>query len=143
MTTPQATPPYRLGSWQFAAVLALVEAGIIAWCTPIPGPERGEAAIGAFLFLGVAIAMYAVQLVAVTPLVIWHSVRRGNRLRSRRSLWILAPLVPAPAFMGLLVLMEVSKPNSPGFRCDDQEVALSPDAPPNTAPITACEPADK
>lgn len=106
-TAPDRTPPYRLASWHLSAILAIAETGIIVFCLPLSTHKSGEAALGAMILLGVAAMVYVFHLVVITPFVAWHSHRRGTRLASRRSLWIIAPLVPAPPLAGLLFMVDV------------------------------------
>jgi len=93
----------EMGSWQLSALLAVVQALLLLFAAM--GPQHGDSAIGSAMQAGWAIAMFLVQLLVVTPVVVFRAIKLGHDFGTSFDLWLFGPLAVGPlSFLLALVV---------------------------------------
>jgi hypothetical protein len=82
------------GSWQLSALLAAVECLLLLFAAM--GPQYGDSAIGNAMLVGWAIALFAIQLLVVTPILVTRAVKLGHDFGTSADLWLFGPLAAGP-----------------------------------------------
>ena len=94
----------ELGSWQLSVLLAIIECLLLL--VAAMGPQYGDSAIGGVMQMGLAIALFAVQLLVVTPFLVTRAVRLGHDFGTSADLWLFGPLAAGP--IGLFLVLVVN-----------------------------------
>ena len=76
----------RLGSWQLSVLLAGAECLLLLFAAT--GPQYGDSAIGSVMLVGWAVALFTVQLLVVTPVLVSRSMKLGHDFGTSDDLWL-------------------------------------------------------
>lgn len=97
----------ELGSWQLSAFLAVVECLLLLFAAM--GPQYGDSAIGNIMLVGWAIALFAVQLLVVTPILVTRAIRLGHDFGTSADLWLFGPLAAGPIALVLALVVSSAR----------------------------------
>lgn len=93
----------ELGSWQLSALLAILQCMLLLFAAM--GPQHGDSAIGSAMQAGWAIALFLLQLLVITPVLVMRCVKLGHDFGTSADLWLFGPLAVGPlSFLVALVL---------------------------------------
>ena len=93
-----------LGSWQLTVMLAVIEFLLLLFAAA--GPQYGDSAIGGAMQVGLAVVLFAIQLLVVTPIMVVRAIKSGHDFGTAADFWLFGPLVGGPA--GLLLVFVVN-----------------------------------
>lgn len=115
MQSSKNIPFYRLKSWIFSALLAVLQC--MAWLAGAPYFLEGsfgtsDEIMGAFLAFSFAIFVYIIHLIIVTPLLVARLKDVRHKFGTTRDFWVFLPLIIPSAFF-LLLFAASQKISSP------------------------------
>jgi hypothetical protein len=84
----------ELGSWKLSASLASVQCALLLYSATLP--QHGDSAIGTAMVWALVAALFAFQLVGVTPVLLKRAIGAGHDFGTSADLWLFGPLAAGP-----------------------------------------------